>query len=264
MKRLLAVTLTSGLAVAASAGAADPFVGKWRLDPARSTLVDRMAIEAVGPDKYSIRFGDGEPETVVADGTDHPGRFGTTLAVAVGSKDRWTVVRKKDGRPGISAVWTLSPDGKTLSDAFTGHEPDGSTFSMNLVYDRTGPGSGFAGLWESTSMQMNSVYEMEVKAYEEDGLTFEVPAQKRTQDMKFDGKDYAETGPNLPPGMASSGRRVDERTLLKTGKLQGKVLDTTEWKLSPDLRTLTLTSRPPNQGKATVLVFDRQAGSGGR
>src|SRR4029453_14354263 len=111
----------------------------------------------------------------------------------------------------------VAANGQTLSDSFTGYQPDGSTFSMDLVYERATPGSGFAGAWESTSMKVNSVYEIEVKAYEKDGLTFEIPTQKRTQDMRFDGKDYAETGPNLPPGMASSGRRIDERTLEKTG-----------------------------------------------
>jgi hypothetical protein len=75
--------------------------------------------------------------------------------------------------------------------------------------------------------------------------------------MKFDGKDYPETGPDVAAGSASSGRRVDPRTLEKTDKIQGKVMDTAQFKLSPDLNTLTLTVHQTGQSKPITIVYDR-------
>jgi hypothetical protein len=45
---------------------------------------------------------DAGPETIVVDGTDQPGHYGTTLSV-VSEGDTWKVIRKKDGRMQISA-----------------------------------------------------------------------------------------------------------------------------------------------------------------
>ena len=200
--QLLSVTCL----VAATLWAADdPFVGKWKLNLSKSKLTDQMKVEAVGANKYAFDFGGGIPETVVADGTDQPGNFGTTLSVTVEGPQTWKVVRKKDGRTLISAVWKLSEDGTTLGDAFTDIQADGSTMSLDYVYKRTAGTSGFSGTWESTSEKVNSVFEFQIQPYEGDGLSFITPAEGETQNMKFDGKDYAKVGPDVVPGSASSG-----------------------------------------------------------
>src|SRR5262245_44983028 len=113
---LLAMWLVAGTALAAS----DPFVGKWKLNPSKSTLTDRLKIEAAGANKYTITFaGAPDPETIVADGTDQPGMFGTTLSVATEQPDTWKVVRKMNGRTVVTGIWKLSADGATFSDAMT-------------------------------------------------------------------------------------------------------------------------------------------------
>ena len=75
--------------------------------------------------------------------------------------------------------------------------------------------------------------------------------------MKFDGKDYPETGPNVAPGSASSGRRVNEHTLEVTDKVKGEVIDTTQFKVSADGKTLTLTVHEKGQSKPVTYVYDR-------
>jgi len=251
---LLAACLVTGALWAAD----DPFVGKWKLNPSKSKLTDQMKVEAVGANKYAFDFGGGIPETVVADGTDQPGNFGTTLSVSVEGPQTWKVVRKKDGRTLISAVWKLSEDGTTLGDAFTGIKADGSTMSLDYVYKRTAGTSGFSGTWESTSEKVNSVFEFQIQPYEGDGLSFIIPAEGETQNMKFDGKDYAKVGPDVVPGSASSGRRVNDRTLEMTDKIKGKVMDTRRIELSPDLKSLMMTVQSAGQSKSNILVFDRE------
>jgi hypothetical protein len=76
--------------------------------------------------------------------------------------------------------------------------------------------------------------------------------------MKFDGKEYPNAGRYVIPGSASSARRVDERNLEITDKIQGKVTDTQQIELSPEGRILTVTMRPVGQSKPNILVFDRE------
>jgi len=250
--------LVAFLAIGTLRAVDDPFVGKWKLNPSKSKLTDQMKVEAVGANKYALDLGGGSVETIAADGTDQPGIFGTTLSITVEAPDTWKVVRKKEGRTLLTGLWKLSKDGKTLSDTFRANQPDGSTLSLDYVYKRTTPGSGFAATWESVSEKMNSVYELQIQRYGGDGLTFITPAKKQTRNLRFDGKDYPDVGPDVSPGSVASGRRVNERTLEVTDKIEGKVTDIRQIELSPDLKTLTMTVHPVGQSKPNTLVFDRE------
>jgi hypothetical protein len=235
-----------------------PFVGKWKLNPSRSQITDLMKVEAAGTNKYTFTFSGTDTETIVADGTDQTGIYGTTLAVTVEKPARWKVVRKKNGRTIISATWNLSEDGTKLTDAYTETEPNGSTMSVDYVYKRTAGGAGFAGTWESTSQQMNSVYELQIRPYEDEGLSIMDSGAASAKNIKFDGKDYPRQGAGTAPGAASSGRRVDDRTVEVTDKIKDKILDTQRIQLSHDLKTLTITVQPVGQSKPNILVFDRE------
>lgn len=250
---LVAVSLVTGTLWAAS----DPFVGTWKLNPSKSELTDQMKVESLGSNRYAFDFGGGT-ETIVADGTDQPANFGTTMSVTIEAPDTWKGVRKKNGRVLLTGIWKLSKDGNTLRDDFTECQPDGSKFNLYYVYKRTAGGPGFAGTWESTSEKVNSVFELQIRPYEGDGLSFITPAEGSTENVKFDGKDYPNLGPNVAPGSASSGRRVNERTLEMTGKIKDKVIDTQQITLSPDGKTLTMTVHNAGRSKPNILVFDRE------
>ncbi len=130
--------------------------------------------------------------------------------------------------------------------------------SIDYVYKRTTAGSGFPATWESVSERMNSVYELQIRRYGGDGLTFITPAEQETRNLKFDGKDYPDGGPGMSPGGASSGLRVNERTLEATHKIKGKVTEVRHIELSPDLKTLTMTVHAAGQRKPNILVFSRE------
>jgi hypothetical protein len=117
--------------------------------------------------------------------------------------------------------------------------------------------SGFAGTWEITTVKPNSPPEFDIKPYESGGLTFVVPAYSDTQSMKFDGKDYPETGPDVPPGSVSSGRRVNDHTLEVIDKVKGEVTDTTQFTVSANGKTLTMTVHNKGQSKPVTYVYDR-------
>jgi len=251
------VAISTVFGTCASWAANETFLGDWKLNPFRSKLTDVMKVESVGANKYTFNFGGG-PETIMLDGTDQPGGFGSTLSVAVEGPGNWKVIRKRNGHVLLTAIWNLSPDGSTLTDNFTGTNPDGSTYNLNYVYKRKGGGSGFAGEWVSTSETVSSVVLMRVRPYEGDGLSFIDPSAQVTRNVKFDGKDYPNIGPNVTPGSTSSIRRVNERTLEMTYKINGKVLYTQQMEVSSDFKTLTVTRLMVGESEPSIRVFERQ------
>ena len=102
-------------------------------------------------------------------------------------------MRKKDGKPQIVGIWTLSNDGNTLHDHFTYFPDNGNPVKIVYVYERRGTGSGFAGDWVSTSAQVDAVFFVQVKTFDGDGLSIVSSADGSTKNLKFDGKDYSHT-----------------------------------------------------------------------
>jgi len=255
-KRTLQLPLVACLLMGALWAATDSFVGDWKLNPSKSKLIDLMKVESVGGNKYAFDFGGG-PERVVADGTDQSGVYGTMLSVTVEGFNTWKVVRKKDGRMLLTATWKLSQDGNTLSDNYTEFGTNGSPSTVNYVYQRTAAGPGFAGTWES-KMPIDSAFVLQIRPYEENGLSFINSSQEVTRNVKFDGKDYPNVGRRIAEGSTFSARRVDERTLEITDKIKGKITRTEQIEVSPDLKTLTRTVRPVGQRESNIFVFERQ------
>jgi hypothetical protein len=255
MNRASLLLLFASLAMGMARAAENPFMGEWKLNPSASRMPDEMKIESKGGNTYSFDFGGGA-ETIVVDGTDQPGAYGgTTLSVKADGPESWIVERKKDGRLLLRAAWKLSKDGSTLTDLYRQFERDGSTISMSMdyVYQRSGGGSGFAADWQSVKETMNSPFVLQVKAYEADGLSFIIPSEHATKNVKLDGKEY----PNQTPDSSSSARRVDEQTLEMTDKVGEKVSDTREFRISTDGKTLTMTIHAAGGSKPYVMVFDR-------
>ena len=232
--------------------ASDPFVGKWRLDVARSMIVDRMRVERPGPNRFAFSFEGAPTETIVADGTDQPGLPGTTLSVRAADDRTLKVVRKHDGRIVISADWKLSEDGRTLRDAFTSVQDDGSSLTTHYVYRRLSGTSGFAGTWESTTRPVGLKLELAIQPYGSKGLSFTSPGSDKT--VTFDGQEHAGPG----DGATLSGRRAGPRAMEYTERSRGKIEHVRLFELSRNGRTLTETLRTPGQSAPDRFVFDRE------
>jgi hypothetical protein len=257
-KRTFLLLVIACFAASALWAADTAFVGEWKLDTSKSKMIDEMKVASVGGNKYAFDFGGGSSETIVLDGTDQPGIFGTTLAVSSEGPDAWKVVRKKEGRVLLTAHWKLSQDGKTLKDNYTEYAANGSPSTVDYVYARAAGTSGFAGAWDNVNETVDSAYVLQIKPYEGDGLSFIDDSQKETKNVKFDGNDYPTVGPNEPPDTTCSIRRVNDHTLEMTDKIKGKVMATEEIQLSSDRKTLTMTTHVSGRSKPNVFVFERQ------
>lgn len=258
---LLALVLTAATLYAAPDNDIAPFTGKWKLDPAHSRLTDQMKVEAAGPNRYNLIFSGDNVETITADGTDQPGLFNTTLAIAVQDGHNWKVIRKSKGHVQITGLWQLSPDGKTLTDNFTSYRDDGTVrTSLHYIYQRTAgsPDAGFTGTWESTTEDVNSSSAFIVSPFEGDGLSFDQAGGRIIQSLHFDGKDYPGSGPDAPAGYVSSGRRINSRAIERIDKINGKTLYTQQIEISADSKTLTMTVHIPGRDKPDIMVFTRE------
>jgi hypothetical protein len=264
--------LLAGCLMTGTLWAADnPFVGKWKVNPSKSMLNDEMKVEAAGANRYAVTFGPAQVDTIVADGSDQPALSGTTLSVTVKGPNSWEVIRKMKGRTLLTALWTLSEDGKTLNDAFTQYLPDsttlfsqslpnGSTLFLPYVYERTGGNSGFLGTWDSESAKVKPGIELQIQPYEGDGLSFKRSDEGVAKRIKLDGNDYPDLDPNGgDKGTAYSGRRANERSLEITEKFKGEITGTRQIELSRDLKTLTITVRLVGQSKPqSILAYSRE------
>jgi len=250
------------LAAATCDAADEPLIGKWKLNLSKSKLADQMTIASAGTNRYTLTFaGVGETETLVADGTDQPGIQGSTISITVEAPGNWKIVRKSGGRTVLTAMWKLSEDGKALTDTFISNQPDGSTSRIDLAYKRaegSASNSGIPGTWETTEEKPESAYEIEIRPYEGDGLSFINPGGVPATNVKFDGKDYPPAGASPGAGTATSARRLGDRSIELTKKLKGRIVGTREITVSPDLKTLTMTMHILDQRLPNILIFDRE------
>jgi hypothetical protein len=231
----------------------NPWVGQWKVNLDRSKVSGQtQTIRDLGGNKYEFNYG-AVSFTIVADGTDQPTPFGTTMSLKPDGDHSWTVVRKKDGRTLSHAQWTITPDGKTWNLHNKGTNVDGSPFDTQATATRVAGGPGLVGTWELQNVKLSSPDIMEITSCEENGVTFVYPANKGKLDLKFDGKEYAEEGPRANKNMSYSGKRLDPSTFEVTTKREGKVISREENTLSPDGKTLTVTVH--NTGQNTPMVF---------
>ena len=271
LNRILQLLLAACLFTVSARAATDPFVGKWKVNPAKSKLYDEMKVEAVGPNKYTFTFGPGQVDTVVADGTDQPALAGTTLSVTVKGPSNWEVVRKMKGHTLLKAQWTLSENGKSLNDAFTQYLPDGivlfsqpmpsgSSLFMPYVYQRTSGSSGFPGTWDSDSAKVSPSIELQILPYEPNGLSFKRSDEESAKQIKLDGTDHPDLDPTgADKGTTTSARRVNDHIVEITEKSKGKITATHQIELSSDLKTLTVTVNLVGQSRPqSIFVYDRE------
>jgi hypothetical protein len=167
------------------------------------------------------------------------------------------MVIKVNGRMVSSMVHNISDDGQIQTIEGTRTGADGSKSDFKVETKRVGSGSGWSGTWESTKLNFSRPNEWDIRPYDSRGLTFYAPARKETLSMNFDGKDYKPTGPEVPPGWSSSGTRTDQQSLEISDKFKGEVVSKTQYQVSPDGKTLTLTERRNGQPNSLVIVYDK-------
>lgn len=238
ISRIFLLILVAGLMTSRLLAQTDPFVGRWKL----TKLTDRMTVARVGARTYVFNFEGAGPEKIVADGTYQHGVGGTMLSVTPEGPN-WKVERKRGDHKLLTAVWTLSKEGNSLTDNFTSFDKNGAASNVRLVYMRAAAGPGFTGTWVSRSAAIGAATILEIRPYKSNGLSLIVPSEQLTVNLNFDRKNV---------------RRIDTHTLEITRKANGKVTQTEEYVVSLDLKTLTHAVHVVGESQPLITVFERE------
>lgn len=252
---ILVLVITSAAILLA---ADPPFVGKWKLNPAKSDFGETtVTYEQMASGEMKVT-GDGQSYTFRTDGKDYPTPWGVTAAWKAVNGNTWENTIKTNGKVTNTATVKLAADGKTLTVDSKSIKATGETSNDSVVYQRLSGVSGLAGKWKTKNVKVGSPGTVNITTSGTDGLTLTYVEEKGSCAAKFDGKDYPATGPIWPSGwtcvMAKSGASALDVTWKKDGKVMYKDTFTT----SADGKTLTDLGGAPATTEKIKAVYDRQ------
>jgi hypothetical protein len=239
--------------------AADPaYVGKWKLNPAKSDFGESTVTydqTANGEIKVTA---DGQSYTFKTDGKEYPTPWGTSAAWKSINATTWENTNKVNGKLTSTATLKLSADGKTLNVDSKSIKATGETSNDSLMYERVSGTTGLAGKWKTKNIKIGAPGTMTIAPSGADGLVLTFVEEKGTCTGKFDSKDYPASGPIWPSGWTCSIAKNGAAGLDVTWKKDGKVMYKDTFTTSTDGKVLTDVGNAPATSEKTKAVYDRQ------
>jgi hypothetical protein len=233
-----------------------PFAGTWKLNLSKSKLAGDTVKFTPDGDGMRITSG-GESYVFRLDGGESKTRFGTASWKML-DDHTWEETDMVQGRLDSRATWTLSPDGKTLTEWIIGDKPGGGRFEDTSTFVRIAGNRGLAGSWKDREYKGSSP-SLLVISDADNGLSFDEPDFKLKAMATFDGKPGILAGPTVPPGASFVLTRVGSHSFKMTRTQNGKPLDMSMWTVSPDGRMLTMVGRTAGTTDPPVTeVFEKQ------
>jgi hypothetical protein len=246
------------IATVRTAKAQSPLAGTWKINQEKSQLggdllqfgpAEGQAIELTsGGTKYSFRL----------DGNNYRLPSGHVAIWREAGPNRWTTeYRKTDGKLLSKDTWELSADGQTLSLISSGVKANGDLYTDTEEYVRTAGTSGLIGSWKGTNVKLSSPSELTLEMTGLDSMTLKIAAIKATCVAKFDGKDAAVEGPDIPPGFRLALTRIGPYSFKLVQKLNGSQISSSVYTVSEDGKTMTEVGNAPGDPPSTT-VWEKQ------
>ena len=252
-------TLMCLLAGSAMLAAADaPYVGKWKMDAAKSDFGETSITFAQAQNGSMQMTFDGQTYTFKTDGKDYDGMFGSKMSWKVVDPSTWESTSKMGTKVLSTDTYKVSADGKSLNLVSKGTSPAGKPFETNLTYSRVTGTTGLAGKWKAKNMQTNSPSVIELAASGADGLSFKMPDQKLVCDAKLDGKSYPCTGPDLPPNTSVVFKKAGANAVSADISIGGRLAYQSTYTASADGKILTETGSAVGTNEKFKVHYDRQ------
>ncbi len=257
--RVRAVVFLAVLTAAISLTAADlPWVGKWKINLAKSDFKEStLTFAAAGPGEMQWTA-DGQTMNFKMDGKDYPDPWGGTSAWKEVDASAWESVNKLKGKVMSTDVHRVSVDGKTLTISSKGTRPDGQPFANETVYARESGGPGLSGKWKTNKVTIGAPSVIGIAAYETDGLKVTDGDWGTAWSARFDGKDNPVSGPTVPDGLTMALKRTGPTSLEFVQKQNGKELYKATLTVSADGKTITTVGGGVGTNEKTTAVYDRQ------
>ena len=249
----LLVTLIAANLLAADA----PYVGKWKLNPAKSDFGETTVTYEQTAGQMKV-IADGQSYAFKADGKDYPTPWGTVAVWKTIDANTWENTNKTNGKVTGTSTLKLSADGKTLTVDSKNIKATGETSNDSATYQRVSGGPGLAGKWKTKNVKIGSPGTMNITSSGSDGVTMTFVEEKGTCGAKLDGKDYPATGPIWPAGWTCVVAKSGTSGLDVSWKKDGKVMYKDVYTASPDGKTLTDMGGAPATNEKVKAIYDRQ------
>jgi hypothetical protein len=248
------------LMIPASAFAATPFDGTWKVNLDSIQVSGKPNIEVIKDGMYTCSSC--VPSfTVKADGTDQPTPVHNTrdhIAIKVVSPTSVEYTEKKDGKITSVLRLTVSGDGNKLTGAFTSYTTDKplkGAFTEKRVGSAPADAHAVSGSWMQDSMPtFSEAAKLIVLQSTDNGL--KMTWYGRVTDAKFDGKEYATQ--NDPDHTLVTLKKISDRQFEERDKREGQIFDIVMWTVSADGKTITTVDEDPRHGTKTSMAYDKQ------
>jgi hypothetical protein len=200
--------------------------------------------------------------SVKADGQDQAvsgSNYFNTMAIHEVDANTVEEVDKKDGKTMYKDTFTVSADGKTLTDKFEDDSEDKPvTGEMILARIDKGPAGSHAmsGSWRTEKMANMSSNGITVTLQSTPNGMKMSDNNGQSYDVKFDGKDYPIQGD--PGNTMVSLKKVDANTMDETDKRNGKVVYTGHITVSADGKTITYVGHDQERDRISTFVLNKK------
>jgi hypothetical protein len=254
--RLQRLILLFAAATGVMMAADSPFIGKWKVNPAKSQFAGTTTTFEQLPSGEMQMTAEGQSFKFKIDGKEYPSFFGSTAAWKQIDPNSWETVTKM-GAMTTTDTTKISADGKTMTTVSKGKKPNGEDFQETATWERVSGGPGLVGKWKSTKVQ--STAEMwEISANGDDGLNMKIVDYNAVCSVKFDGKDYPCSGPTMPKNFMMSAKKTGARSVEFTEKMDGKAVFIDLFTVSADGKTITDDAAAPGSNEKVKVVYDKQ------
>jgi hypothetical protein len=258
-KFLLAVALLA-VPVLSAAAANNPWIGTWKLDPAKSQFTGDTFTYSKAANGL-LHFSDGSTENFDfgVDGKEYKMPSGYTTSWTAAGPSGWDSTTTLEGKVLDKVHRQLSADGKTLTITSTGTKPDGSSFADESVYTRVSGGSGLEGKWRSVKVKISSPSNFVMEASTPGSIKWVIPDYKESAAGKADGSDLPVTGPTAPAGLTIAVKLDSPTKHSYIAKMNGKPVGYAVQTLAKDGTSFTeIDWSPGKESEKTTSVYVKQ------
>jgi hypothetical protein len=250
-------------AIPLSAEVADRFAGTWREIESKRQLGSMPALRfrtTPSGGLEELRGPEARPmvQPVSFDGKPRELDSGNTIVWKQINPHRFERELRRGGKLMSTRQLEISSDGKTVTEKMDRQTADGKTNVTTSVFRRTSKEpSGLVGTWKLESLRNTIPAQVKYEPLGKNAMRVSNDLGT-TYTMTFDSKPVLVSGPAIIPMMVSA-KAVDEHTIETTHSREGTVTGKTIIKVSPDGKTLTMstTNVGPNSGATSVRVFEK-------
>ena len=258
MRAFLQVAGVVLLASSVAAQTSPAYVGKWKLNVAKSDFGQLTATyEAVPGGGFKATM-DGVSYTFTLDGKEVQTPWGTMQSGKAINATTWEFTNKVKGQLFGTDIVRLSPDAKTLTVESKMAQPGGGTTTNTMTFTRTAGTSGLAGTWRAAKMASTSAGLLEIAVKGADGVVLRFLDQSATCDGRFDGKPHTAVGPTFPAGWTCTFSKNTATGFHVVFSKDGKPMYQSTFTVSADGKTLTDDGGAVNTKERTKAVYEKQ------